>query len=321
MTRFLLAALCAALFGVLDAAAQGYPNKPVRVINPFPAGGGMDTLLRPLMQKLGESLKQPFIVDNKAGANGLIGSEMAAKAAPDGYTLLAGTTGALSMNAVMHSKMPYDPVRDFAPITNFAESAFLLSVHPSVPAQSVPELVALAKAKPGSLTYASFGVGSSSHLLMELFCMTAGVEMVHVPYKGSAPASADLLAGQVMMMFDSMQAHMPHARAKRVRVLGIAAPRRSPAAPEVPTLAEAGLAGVEGGSWYGLLAPAGTPRDIVDRLNAEMRIALGSPEMKQRLESVGVDAVGNSPAEFAAQIRNDIEKWGRVVRGASVKTD
>jgi tripartite-type tricarboxylate transporter receptor subunit TctC len=303
------------------AAAQGYPGKPVRIINPFAAGGGLDALLRPLAQKLSEGLGQPFIVDNKAGANGMIGSELVAKAAPDGYTLLAGTTGALSLNAIVYPKLPYDPVKDFAPISSFAESGFILSVHPSVPAGNVQELIALARSRPGQLTYASFGVASSSHLLAELFSMAADVKMVHVPYKGSAPAVADLLSGQVALMFDSMQSQMPHLRAKRLRALGLAAARRSAAAPEVPTLAEAGLAGVEGGSWYGLLAPAGTPREIVERLHAEVRKALAAPELRQRFESAGADPVGNTPAEFAAQIRADIEKWGTVVRSAGIRAE
>ena len=319
--RFALAAVSALLVGVPHATAQGYPTKPVRIINPFAAGGGLDALLRPLAQKLSEGLKQPFIIDNKAGANGMIGSELVAKAAPDGYTLLAGTTGALSLNAIVYPKLPYDPVRDFAPISNFAESGFLLSVHPSVPAQNVQELIALAKSRPGELTYATFGVASSSHLLAELFSMAAGVKMVHVPYKGSAPAVADLVAGQVMLMFDSMQSQMPQVRAKRLRALGLAAAKRSAAAPEVPTLAEAGLPGVEGGSWYGLLAPAGTPREIVERLHAEVRKALAAPEVRERFESVGTEPLGNTPEEFAAQIRADIEKWGRVVRAADIRAE
>ena len=210
---------------------------------------------------------------------------------------------------------------DSAPISSFAESGFLLSVHPSVPAQNVQELVALARSRPGQLTYASFGVASSSHLLAELFSMVAGVKMVHVPYKGSAPAVVDLLAGQVMLMFDSMQSQMPQVRARRLRPLGLAAAKRSATAPDVPTLAEAGLPGVEGGSWYGLLAPAGTPREIVERLHAEVRKALAAPEMRERFESAGAEPVGNSPEEFAAQIRADIEKWGKVVRAADIRAD
>jgi tripartite-type tricarboxylate transporter receptor subunit TctC len=321
-TLVMLSTVVAGVLAVLaPAAAQGYPARPVRIVNPFAAGGGQDVLLRPLAQKLSESLRQPFIIDNKPGANGMIGSEIVAKSAPDGYTLLGGTTGALAMNAVVQPKLPYDPLKDFAPISNYADSAFILSVHPSVPAQSVTELVALAKARPGQLTYATFGVGSSSHLIAELFSMSAGIKMVHVPYKGSAPAVADLLAGQVMLMFDSMQSQMPQVRAKRLRALGLAAQKRSPAAPEVPTIAEAGLPGVVGGSWYGLLAPAGTPRDIIARLHAELMRALADPEVRERFTSVGTEVVGNTPEEFAAQIRADIEKWGRVVRAAGIRPE
>ena len=309
------------LAAVPPAAGQGYPNRVVRIVNPFPAGGGQDVLLRPLAQKLSESLKQAFVVDNKPGANGMIGTEIVAKSAPDGYTLLGGTTGALAMNAVVQPRLPYDPLKDFAPISNYADSAFILSVHPSVPVQSVMELVALAKARPGQLTYATFGVGSSSHLVAELFSMRAGIKMVHVPYKGSAPAVADLLAGQVMLMFDSMQSQMPQVRAKRLRALGLAAEKRSPAAPEVPTIAEAGLPGVLGGSWYGLLAPAGTPREVIARLHAELMRALADPEVRERFTSVGTEVVGNTPEEFAAQIRADIEKWGSVVRTAGIRAE
>jgi len=330
--RVLLAIIAAILGSLIEsplAAAQStttgptqsYPSKPVRIINPFAAGGGMDVLLRPIAQKLSESFQQPFIVDNRPGANGMIGSELVAKAAPDGYTLLGGTTGALPMNAAVYSKLPYDPVKDFAPISNFAESAFILSVHPSVPAENVMELVALAKSRPGQLTYASFGVASSSHLTAELFSMLAGIKLVHVPYKGSAPAVADLVAGQVMMIFDSMQSQMPQLRAHRLRALGLAAPKRSPAAPDVPTLAEAGLPGVEGGSWYGLLAPAGTPRAIIDKLHAEILRALAAADIRERLDSVGTEPVGNTPEEFALQIRNDIVKWGRVVRAANIRAE
>ena len=321
-TLVVLSTIVAGLLAVLPpAAAQGYPARPVRIVNPFAAGGGQDVLLRPLAQKLGESLKQPFVVDNKPGANGMIGTELVAKSAPDGYTLLGGTTGALAMNAVVQPRLAYDPLKDFAPISNYADSAFILSVHPSVSAQSVMELVALAKARPGQLTYATFGVGSSSHLIAELFSMSAGIKMVHVPYKGSAPAVADLLAGQVMLMFDSMQSQMPQVRAKRLRALGLAAEKRSPAAPEVPTIAEVGLPGVVGGSWYGLLAPAGTPRDIIARLHAELMRALADPEVRERFTSVGTEVVGNTPEEFAAQIRADIEKWGRVVRAAGIRPE
>ncbi|HKA42407.1 MAG TPA: tripartite tricarboxylate transporter substrate binding protein [Burkholderiales bacterium] len=306
---------------VPGALGQSYPSRPVRIINPFPAGGGLDYLIRPIAQKMSENLKHAVIVDNRPGANGQIGSDLTAKAPPDGYTLLAGTTGALPMNAVVQVNLPYDPVRDFAPVSNFAESAFLLTVHPSVPARSVKEFIVLAKARPGEITYASFGTASSPHFGGELFNMMAGVKLLHVPYKGSAPSLGALMAGHVMSSFDSMQSIMPQVRAGRLRALGLAAAKRSPAAPEVPTISESGLPGFEVGSWYGLLAPAKTPREIVARLHAEIVKTLGVPEIRDRITSVGTEPLGNSPEEFAAQIRNDLVKWGKVARAANIRAE
>jgi tripartite-type tricarboxylate transporter receptor subunit TctC len=307
------------LIGIPSAFTQGYPSKPVRIINPYPAGGGMDFLIRPLSQKMGESLKATFIVDNRSGANGIIGMELAAKAPPDGYTLVVSTTGAMPMNASIYPKLPYDPLKDFAPISNFAESAFILSTHPSVPVRSVREFIALAKARPGEITYASFGIGSSPHFGGELFRLMTNVKLVHVPYKGSAPAVSDLVAGHVMSSFDSMQSTMPFIRANRLRALGIAALKRSPAAPDIPTISEAGVPGFEVGSWYGLLAPANTPREIVMRLHAEVVKALNAPDMRDRLASVGTEPLGNTPEAFAEQIRNDMVKWGKVARAANMR--
>jgi tripartite-type tricarboxylate transporter receptor subunit TctC len=322
-TRIVRAYLIAALIAVAPTAAvaQTYPAKPVRVINPYTPGGGVDALLRPLMQKMGESLKQTFPVDNRPGANGMIGMELAARAAPDGYTLVTGTTGAVAMNVSVYSKVPYDPVKDFAPISNFAESAFILIAHPSLPATNIRQLIALAKTQPGKLTYATFGIGSSAHLGTELFSQLTGIRLVHVPYKGSVPATTDLVAGQVMLALDSMQSAMPLVRAKRVRALGLAAAKRSRAAPDIPTMAEAGVAGFEVGSWYGLLAPANTPREIIARLHAEVVKALAAPDLRERIESVGAETVGNTPDEFAAQIRNDIAKWAKVARIANVRAE
>ena len=301
--------------------AQSYPAKPIRVINPYTAGGGVDAILRPLTQKMSESLGQTLPVDNRPGANGMIGMEAAAKAPPDGYTLVVSTTGALTMNVSIYQKVPFDPIKDFAPISNFADSAFILSVHPSVPAQSVKELIALAKARPNQVTYATFGIGSSAHLGTELFSTMTGVKMLHVPYKGSVPMVTDLVAGHVMMSFDSMQSVMPQIRAKRLRALGIAAAKRSPAAPEIPTISESGVPGFELGSWYGLLAPANTPREIVTRLHAEVIKALAAPEVRDRFKSFGTEPLGNTPDEFAAQIRRDIVKWAKVARAANVRAD
>lgn len=317
----LLAAVTSGMLAFPLACAQSYPSKPVRIINPYPAGGGMDFLIRPIAQKMGESMKGSFIVDNRPGANGMIGMELAAKAPPDGYTLVVSTTGAMPMNAAVIPRLPYDPVKDFAPISNFADSAFVLSVHPSVPAKSVKELIALAKARPATVTYASFGMGSSPHFGGELFSLMAGVKLVHVPYKGSAPAVADLVAGHVMCSFDSMQSTMPFIRAQRLRALGLGALKRSPAAPDIPTIAESGLPGFEVGSWYGLLAPAHTPRDVVTRLHEELVKALALPEIRDRITSVGTEPLGNTPEEFAQQIRNDMAKWKKVAQAANIHVE
>jgi tripartite-type tricarboxylate transporter receptor subunit TctC len=263
--------------------AQTYPGKPIRVINPYTAGGGVDALLRPVTQKMGENMKVTMPVDNRPGANGMIGTEVVARAAPDGYTLVVGTTSSMCMNINVYAKVPYDPVKDFAPISKYAEAPFLFAVHPSVPATNIKELIALAKAQPNKITYGTFGVGSIPHLGTEMLSMTAGIKMLHVPYKGTVPAVTDLVAGNVMLDMDSMQALMPYVRSKRIRALGLAAKRRSAAAPDLPTIAESGLPGFEVVSWYGLLAPANTPRDIVARLHAEVVKALAAPEVRDRI--------------------------------------
>jgi tripartite-type tricarboxylate transporter receptor subunit TctC len=313
--------LAALLWVPALAQAQGYPVKAIRVINPYTPGGGVDALFRPLAQKMSEALKQQIVVDNRPGANGMIGMEAAAKAAPDGYTLVVSTTGALAMNVSVYKKVPFDPVRDYVPISNYAESPFMLAAHPSVPAKNIRELIALAKSHPEQLTYASFGVGSSAHLGMELLSMLAGVKMIHVPYKGSVPMVTDLVAGHVMLSLDSVQSLMPVLRDGRVRAIGIAAAKRSPAAPDIPTIIESGLPGFEVGSWYGLLAPAGTSPEIIKRLHAEVVRALASSEVRERFQSFGSEPLGNSPDEFAAQIRSDIAKWAKVAKSANVRAD
>ena len=319
--RFAFFFFAVVLAGAGSATADEYPSKTIRIINPFPAGGGVDFLLRPIAQKMSDDLKTPVIIDNRSGANGAIGSDLCAKAAPDGYTLLAGTTGALPMNAALRKNLPYDPVKDFAPISNIAESAFVLSVHPSVPVRTLQEYIALAKARPGQVSYASFGIGSSSHFGGELFSQMAGVQLLHVPYKGSAPSLAAILGGEVMSSFDSMQSVMPHVRAGRLRALGLGAAKRSPAATDMPTISESGLAGFEVGSWYGLLAPAGTPKDIVAKLHAEVVKALAVSSIRERIVSTGTEPVGNTPEEFAAQIRSDLAKWRKVAAEAKISAD
>jgi tripartite-type tricarboxylate transporter receptor subunit TctC len=321
--------LCACLVTLAGAHAQttastpagAYPVKPIRVINPYTPGGGVDAILRPVTAKMTESLKQNIVVDYRQGANGMIGVAAAAKSPPDGYTMLVGTTSALTMNPSVYDKVPYDPVRDFAPISNFGESAFLLAIHPSLPAADLKQFVALARSRPNQLAYASFGVGSIAHFGAELFAMTTGIRLLHVPYKGSVPAIADLVAGHVMLIFDSVQSTMPQIRANRLRALALAASKRSAAAPELPTMTEAGVPGFELASWYGLLAPAGTPREIVSRLHAEIVKSLATAEVRERFVSFGTEPVGNTPEAFAAQIKGDLAKWAKVARAANIRAD
>ncbi len=306
---------------VTGSFAQTFSAKPMRIIVPFPAGGGADLWARVIAQKLGEAWGQNVIVDNRAGASGIIGTELASKAMPDGDTLLLGTTGTHATNPVVFRKLPYDPIKDFAPITNFVDTPFMLVVHSSVPAKSVKELIALAKARPGQLTYASFGNGSSAHLAGELFKSMAKIDAVHVPYKGGAPAMIDLLGGHVSMMFNSLPAVVPQVKAGRLRGLAVASLQRANAAPDIPTFAEAGLPGVEAGSWYGVFAPAGTPSGVIAKLHSEIVNMLKLPDVQQRLILEGADPIGNSPAEFAAQVRGDLAKWGKVARESGIRAE
>lgn len=303
-----------------DAAAS-YPGKVVRIIVPATAGGGADIIARILAQPLGKSLGQNFVVDNRPGAANIIGTEIVAKAQADGYTLLLGTTGPLANNPLLYAKLPYDSVKDFAPISNVANSAFVLVVHPTLPAKSIAELISLAKAKPGELSYASWGRGSATHLAAELFMTMTHVKMVQVPYKGSGNAMPDMLAGNVQLAFDSMLSSVPYIHAGRLRPLGVTALKRSSVLPEVPTISESGLDGFEAGSWYGLLAPAKTPREIVTKLHDEIIKALKLPEVQERLATLGTEPIGSTPAQFGDQILRDLAKWGKVVQAAGIQPE
>lgn len=315
--RIAAAVVCAT--AVSAAAQTGYPAKPVRLIIPFSAGGGTDIFARLIGRKLQDNVGQPFVPDNRAGAAGIIGCELVARAEPDGYTLLMGTTGTHTTNPAVYSKLPYDPLADFEPISLVAESPFVLLVHPSLPARNIKELIALAKKRPGQLTYGSSGIGSSSHLGFELFNLMAGIKGVHVPYKGLAPAMTDTAAGQLAMTWNSITASAEFIKAKRVRALGIGSEKRSPLMPDIPTIAEGGLPGYELGSWYGMFAPARTPQSIVRRLHQEIVKAIADPGIKAQLVALGAQGVGSTPEEFRAVLRADIAKWAQVAREANVK--
>jgi len=321
LLSFLAVGVLSAGIAAPQAVAQGYPVRSVRVIVPTAAGGNPDFILRPVAQKMSESLKQPFVVDNRPGASGIIGVELAARAPADGYTLLFAAIGHIATPPALYEKLPYDAVKDFAPISKLVDAPFAIFVHPSLPAASVRELVALAKARPGQITYASFGIGSFPHFLSEAFSAQTGVQMLHVPYKGSAPASAALLAGHVMSGFDALQATLPQVRARRLRALAIGATKRSMAAPEIPTFAEAGFPGVSASAWFGLLAPAATPREIIMKLHAEAIRALALPEIREHFEQAGIELVGGTPEQFGAQLRSDIEKFSKVARAANIRAE
>ncbi len=303
------------------AQAPAYPSKPIRLVVPFPPGGATDILARDVAQRLTEAWGQSVVVDNRPGAGGNIGTELVAKAAPDGYTLEMGTVGTHAINASLYAKMPYDPVKDFAPVILVAGVPNVLVVNPSLPVNSVAELIAYAKANPGKLNFASSGNGTSIHLSGELFKVMAGVQMVHVPYKGSAPAVQDLIAGQVQLMFDNLPPSLPQIRAGKLRALAVTSATRAPALPDVPTIAEAGLPGFEASSWFGILAPAGTPPAIVAKLNTEIGKWLATPEAQEKLRSQGASPAGGSPEDFAKHIAAETTKWAKVVKDSGAKID
>jgi len=303
------------------AHAQNYPVKAIRLVVPQPPGGGNDVIARMISQKLSVALKQQIAVDNRAGAGGLIGADVAAHSPADGYTLLLGNVATLAIIPNVQKKMPYDPLKDFAPVSLIASAPLLVVVHPSVPVHSIKQLVALARAKPGQLNYASNGVGSSTHLATEMFKMMTKTDLVHVPYKGLGPATTDLLSGQIQLMFSSAVAMMPHVQAKRLRAIAMTGAKRSTAIPDIPTVAESGVPDYESGSWYGILAPTGTPREIIDLLNREIVAAVRSADITDRLVAEAVIPVGNSPAEFAAHIQKEYTRIGNVIRSSGAKFD
>jgi tripartite-type tricarboxylate transporter receptor subunit TctC len=318
MTRLFAFALLAAL--ATGAAAQQYPIRPVRMIVPFAAGGPGDFLARTVGPRLSETLGQSVVVDNRGGANGQIATDIAAKSDPGGHTLLVISAGH-TVNATLYTKLPYDSVRDFTPIIRLVSGPAIVVVHPSLPVSSVKELAAHAKQNPGKVLFASSGTGAPSHLAVELFKVMTKTELVHVPYKGMAPGIVDLLGGQVQVAFPTMVAGLVHARAGRLRALAVTSAQRSKAAPELPTMAEAGIPGYEATNWYGLVGPAKMPPAVVARLNSETARILALPEVRDRLSAQGMDPSALSPDAFAAYMASEIQKWARVIKAARVKTE
>ena len=322
LPRFFIAIAAAiALAASGLASGETYPAKPIHFIVPYPAGGPLDTVARLLGQKVSESVRQPVIVENKPGAGGNIGADLVAKSPPDGYTILMGAVATHAINPTLYAHIPYDPVKDFAPVTQVASTPNVLVVNPSLPVASVKEFIAYAKAHPDALNFGSGSTGSAGHLAGELFKAMAGVRMVHVPYKGAGPAMQDLIGGRIQLMFDNLASSLAQMRAGRVKALAVTTAKRSALAPELPTIAESGLPGFDISTWFGVFAPGGTPRDIVERLHAEFVKALADPAVRETMLKLGAEPVGNTPAEFAAYIQSEAGKYAEVVRASGARVD
>lgn len=313
---FAVAAIALLLTG-RGADAQNYPNRPIRLIVPFAPGGGTDIIARSMAQKLTEAFGQTVVVDNRGGAGGTIGAELAVKSTPDGYTMIM-VSGSYAVNAGLY-KLAYDPVNGVDTISLTGTSPFVMALHPSVPAKDVKELIALAKAKPGMINYASTGTGGITHMATELFRLMSGVNIVHVPYKGTGPALIDLIGGQVQMIFGSILATLPHVKSGKLKGIAVTTPKRSNAAPELPTVTESGLPGYEVELYYGVLGPKGLPKDVVKIWHTELSKVLRSADMKDRLGKEGLDAVGSTPDEFRAALKREVAKWAKVIKDANVK--
>jgi tripartite-type tricarboxylate transporter receptor subunit TctC len=317
MNRMVMAMLCCVL-ALPASAQQEYPTKTIRIIVPFAPGGSTDIFARYIADKLAPAIGSPVVVENRAGAGGNIGAEAVARAAPDGYTLLMATTGVMSINNALYPSMTYDAAKDFEPVIFVASITNVLIVPPELPATSVRELIALAKEKPGSLSFGSSGAGSSTHLSSELFKSMAGIDILHVPYKGSSQAITDLIAGRISMIIDNMPGAISFIKAGRLRALGVTGSKRSPAVPDVPTIAEAGLPGYESLSWSGIAVPTGTPKDIIVRLNRDIAAILMLPDIREKFAQAGADPIGGSPQEFAEHIRGEREKWSKLIRDRGI---
>ncbi len=323
MKKELLIALAGPLLlsSLVAQAQSAYPSRPVRLIVTVPPGGAADLVARVMAQKLGDSLGQTFVVDNRAGGGGQIAADTVAKAAPDGYTTLLASITTHGIGPHIYAKLPYDPVKDFAPVCLYATMPMIMVANAQLPVKNVPELIALAKAKPNSISFASSGSGGAPHLVGELFKNVTGAPLQHVPYKGSAPGAADVAGGQVQLMFDALAPHLPHLKSGRTKVLAAISPARLPIAPDAPTMTELGFAKVAASIWYGMLVPAGTPKALITKLNVEANKALAMPDVKERLAGAGIDVGGGSPEDYAKFIRDELAKWGPVVKASGAKLD
>jgi tripartite-type tricarboxylate transporter receptor subunit TctC len=310
-----------AMFQAASAAAQAWPAKPIRLMVPFPPGGSTDIVARIVAQKLSERLGQPVIIENRGGAGGTLGTAVAAKAAPDGYTLTVASTSTHVVAPSVYTKLDYDPVKDFAPVSLMAVSPYLLVVTPSLPAKTLQELIALAKKQPGKLNYASAGIGSTTHLAMEMLKSVSGTYMLHIPYNGNGPAGTAVVGGQVEILFGSLPALLPHAKSGRVRALAVGTPKRSASLPEVPTVAESGYPGFDASLWLAIMAPAGTPQSILERLHKEIGAVVAAPETRDALDKAGAEPITSTPAELAAMIRDGVAKYAAVIKAAGIKPE
>ena len=309
------------LGAAVHAFGQAYPARPIRLVVPFPPGGAVDFYARVVQQPLSEALGQQLVIDNKAGASGMVGAEIVAKSPPDGYTLLLGNIASLAINVGLYAKMPYDPLKDLTPIVRTVDVNYVLVVHPSVPANTVPELVAYAKANPGKLSYGSAGSGSLPHLGTELFKAQTGIDMLHVPYKGGGPMVTDLLGGTVQVVIGDQANLMPHVQSGKLRALAVATPKRSPNSPNLPTIAESGLPGYDSTAWQGLAGPAGLPPDVVKRLNEAFNMVMAMPAVRDKLTGGGLEVVGGTPEQFARFIAAEITKWTKIAKDVGAKVD
>lgn len=322
MQRRAVLALAFAAPGLAKQAfAADYPTRPIRIIVPYAPGGGADAVARVVARKAGESLGQTIVVENKGGAGSILGTDLVAKADPDGYTLLLGQSGPISINPAVYKSLPYDPAKDFAPITMTNSYPYVLVVNANLPAKSLQEFVALGKREPGTMNYGTTGVGAANHLVSELFCAKAGLKMTHIPYRGTALAVADLVAGQVTMVFGDPVSVLPHINAGRLRALAVTSPQRSPVAPQIPTMAESGYPDIDAVAWHGILAPAKTPPEIIRKLNVEIVKALQDPSVKSLLDNQAMQVVGDTPEEFAAFLRKDAATWKAVAVAANVSVE